>query len=192
MLKDRVQTESDRQTITLDRLHFQKWRPGITFIPASDCAINACLDGLHANRGTLEEHNKQVNTPLGDMYQRGYNYSRPPYPVSPHDSHAPPPLSHPPYVYSPPSRQYTCSTYPTANSYPLPNSSPSYGHIPPQPLTHYGDPRYMEVSPREELPIMHHLPQQPSSVDHHPDHSACQSMENAALLLSCKQGNKTI
>lgn len=60
MLKDRVQAESNRQTITLDRLHFQKWRPGITFIPASDCAINACLNGLHANRATLAEHNKRV------------------------------------------------------------------------------------------------------------------------------------
>lgn len=133
---------------------------------------------------------EQVNTPLGDMYPRGYNYNRPPYPISPHDSHAPPPLSHPPYVYSPPSR-YTCSTYPTASSYPLPNSSPSYSHIPPQSLTHYGDPRYMEVSPREELPILHRLPQQPSSMDPHSDHSR-QSMENAALLPSCEQGNKTI
>ena len=60
MLKDRVQTELNRQTITSDRLHFQKWRPGITFTSDSGCAINAWLSGLHANRATLAEHNKRV------------------------------------------------------------------------------------------------------------------------------------
>ena len=123
------------------------------------------------------------------MYSRGYTYNRPPYPVTPHDSHGPPPLSHPPYVYSPPTR-YTCSTYPSASSYPVPNSSPSYSHIP-QPLTHYGDPRFMEMGPREEAPILHHLPQPPSVMDH-PEHSR-QSMDGSSQLLpSCEQGNETI
>lgn len=122
------------------------------------------------------------------MYPRGFNYNGPPYPVSPHDSHGPPPLSHPPYVYSPPSR-YTCSTYPSASGYTVQNSSPSYSHIP-QPLTHYGDPRFMEMAPRDEPPIpLHHLPQQ--AMDHHPQHSR-QSMEGAAQLLpSCEQAAKT-
>ena len=90
----------------------------------------------------------------------------------------------------PPSR-YSCSTYPSASNYPVPSSSPSYSHIPPQPLTHYGDPRYMEMSPRDDVPILHHLPQQPSTLDRS-EHSR-QSMEGAAQLLpSCEQGNETV
>ena len=193
MLGDRVLTASYRQTITLDRLHFQKWRPGIVFILESDCAINASLDALHAKRVCKAVHNKLTSDSWirrsEIMYPRGFNYNGPPYPVSPHDSHGPPPLSHPPYVYSPPSR-YTCSTYPSASGYTVQNSSPSYSHIP-QPLTHYGDPRFMEMAPRDEPPIpLHHLPQQ--AMDHHPQHSR-QSMEGAAQLLpSCEQGNETI
>ena len=148
---------------------------------------------MHASRALPAEHNKrqcygQCNTPLGKMYPRAYDYSRPPYP---HNSRAPPPpLSHPPYVYSHPSR-YSCSTYPSASNYPVPSSSPSYSHIPPQPLTHYGDPRYMEMSPRDDVPILHHLPQQPSALDRS-EHSR-QSMEGAVQLLpSCEQGNETV
>lgn len=122
------------------------------------------------------------------MYPRGFNYNRPPYPVSPHESHGPPPLSHPPYVYSPPSR-YTCSTYPGASSYPVPNSSPAYSHIP-QPLARYGaDPRFMEMSPREDAPMLHHLPQQPTMIADHAEHSRQPMDGSAQLLPSCEQGN---
>ncbi|XP_068755888.1 motor neuron and pancreas homeobox protein 1-like [Montipora capricornis] len=120
------------------------------------------------------------------MYSRGFSYNRPPYPIGPHESRAPPPLSHPPYVYSSPSR-----TYPTAGSYPASNSSRSYSHIPPQPLTHYVDPRYVDLSPRDEVPTLHHLPHQPSAMPELPKHSH-QSMESAAQLLpSCEQAPKT-
>ncbi|CAH3025638.1 unnamed protein product [Porites evermanni] len=126
------------------------------------------------------------------MYPRGFNYNRPPYPVSALESHCPPPLSHPPYVYNAPSR-YTCSSYPSTGAYPVQNSSPSYGRMP-QPLTHYEDPRYMEMAPRDEAVIpLHHLPQRPqhgSAMDfsEHPR----QSMEGACHLLpSCEQAAKT-
>ncbi|CAH3131000.1 hypothetical protein pdam_00014816 [Pocillopora damicornis] len=118
------------------------------------------------------------------MYPRGFNYNRPPYPVAPHETHNPPPLSHPPCVYGPPSR-FSYNAYPTVSSY-QPSSSASYSHIPPQ-LTHYADPRYMEMSPREEAPVLHHLPQQPSTLDPRPEHPH-QVMEGSAQLLpSCEQ-----
>ena len=130
---------------------------------------------------------QQGKTSFRKMYSRGFSYNRPPYPIGPHESRAPPPLSHPPYVYSSPSR-----TYPTAGSYPASNSSRSYSHIPPQQLTHYVDPRYVDVSPRDEVPTLHHLPHQPSAMPELPEHSH-QSMESAAQLLpSCEQGNDTI
>lgn len=166
--------------------------PGYRFQPSSDCAINVPLNTVVANRACLAcfTNSQETQTRRSDiMYQRSFNYSRPPYPVTPRESHSsPPPLSHPPYVYSPPSR-YSYNAYPSAPSYPPSNSS-NYSHIP-QPLTHYGDPRFMEMSPREEVPVLHHLPQQSGALDHseHPR----QVMENAAQLLpSCEQGNETI
>lgn len=123
------------------------------------------------------------------MYPRGFNYSRPPYPVTPHETHNPPPLSHPPYVYTPPTR-FSYNAYPTASSF-QPNSTASYSHIPQQ-LAHYGDPRYLEMNTREEAPVLHHLPQQPSTLQDHPEHPH-QGMEGVAQLLpSCEQGNQTI
>lgn len=174
------------------RLHFQKWRLGIAFSQSSDCAINVPLSTVVANRARLAcaANGQETQTRPSDiMYPRSFNYSRPPYPVTPQESHSsPPPLSHPPYVYSPPSR-YSYNAYPCTPSYP-PSNSPSYSHIP-QPLTHYGDPRFMEMSPRDEVPVLHHLPQQSGALDH-PEHPR-QVMESAAQLLpSCEQGNETI
>ena len=137
-------------------------------------------------RGTDQE---QPKGQLHIMYSRGFNYNRPPYPVAPHETHNPPPLSHPPCVYGPPSR-FSYNAYPTVSSY-QPSSSASYSHIPPQ-LTHYADPRYMEMSPREEAPVLHHLPQHPSTLDPRPEHPH-QVMEGSAQLLpSCEQGNQFI
>lgn len=49
----------------------------------------------------------------------------------------------------------------------------------------------MEMSPRDEAPVLHHLPQQSSVLDH-PEHPR-QVMDGAAQLLpSCEQGNETI
>lgn len=53
MLKDKVLIVLHRQTITLYRLHFQKWRLGIAFKQSSDCAINVPLNVLVANRARL-------------------------------------------------------------------------------------------------------------------------------------------
>jgi len=48
----------------------------------------------------------------------------------------------------------------------------------------------MEMGPREEAPILHHLPQPPSVMDH-PEHSR-QSMDGSSQLLpSCEQAAKT-
>lgn len=115
------------------------------------------------------------------MYPSSFGFNRPPYPVGPHESHVPPPLSHPPYVYSAPSR-----SFPSACSYPVSNSSRPY--IPPQPLKHYGDTRYVHLSPRDEAPILHHLPQQQTAIVELPEHS--NHMEGAVpqqLLPSCEQ-----
>ena len=129
----------------------------------------------------------QAKWQLHMMYPREFNYNRPPYPVTPHETHNPPPLSHPPYVYNPPPR-FSYNAYPTVSSY-QPSSSASYGHISPK-LTHYA--RYMEMSPREEAPVLHHLPQQPSTLDLRPEHPH-QVMEGSAQLLpSCEQGNQPI
>ena len=141
----------------------------------------------------LQRRKGKLKTLSEIMYPRGFNYNRPPYPVPAHESHCPPPLSHPPYVYNAPSR-YTCSSYPSTGAYPVQNTSPSYGRMP-QPLTHYEDPRYMEIGPRDEAVIpLHHLPQRPqhaSAIDF--SEQPRQSMEGASHLLpSCEQGNETI
>ncbi|KAK3723318.1 hypothetical protein QZH41_014396 [Actinostola sp. cb2023] len=89
------------------------------------------------------------------MFSPGYNYGRRPYPIpGSHEQHTPPPpLSHHPYVY--PSSRYAFNTYsPSSISYPPNTPSSQYGPA----MMHYNDTRNMELEPREEAPILHHLP----------------------------------
>ena len=123
------------------------------------------------------------------MYSRagGYACNRSSYPIPPVESHGPPapPLSHQPYVYPSPRYPAFNSAYPQNSTY-SPSPSPSYNYS--QPLSHYGDPRIMEVGPRveEAPPVLHHLPQTPRPFDPRsqvPRHPGIE--EPPVLLPSC-------